>query len=193
MTSQAAIKDFAGGDCAETYWFIEPGYTTANFKVKSFLFFTVAGTFNEVAGTIVLNEAELGRSSVTATIKTASLDSGNQGRDTHLRSTDFLAVEQFPEISFRSSSVEKGRDRDTLNIKGTLTIKNTSREIALLVTLVDRSRSPQGEEIIYYTAVTEIDRHAFGVSHLRGLIGGKLKIAIHIQAQKQGTIRISAH
>lgn len=185
MESQSAIRE-----CAETYWFIEPGYTIADFKIKSFLFFTIAGNFSEVAGTVVLNEADLRLSSVTATIKAGGIDTGNQRRDRHLRSADFLAVEHYPEISFRSTSVEKGRDRDTLNVKGVLTIKSTSREITLLVTLVDRSRSPQGEEIIYYTAVTEIDRHAFGVSHLRGLIVGKLKITIHVQAQKQGSIRI---
>jgi polyisoprenoid-binding protein YceI len=186
MESQSAIRE-----SAETYWFIEPGYTNAHFKIKGFLFFTVAGKFSEVAGTIKLDEADLRRSSVTATIKTASIDTGNKRRDAHLRSADFLTVEQFPEISFRSTNVEKGRDRDTLNVKGTLTIKSTSREITMLVTQADRSRSPQGEEIIYYTAVTEINRHDFGVSYLRGLVGNKLKIAIHIQAQKQGSIRIS--
>jgi polyisoprenoid-binding protein YceI len=191
MKSQPAIRDFAGDECTETYWFIEPGYTTAHFKIKSFLFLTVAGSFNEVAGTIILDEANLHCSSVTASIKAVSINTGNQRRDTHLRSADFLAVEEHPEISFRSTSVEKGRDRDTLNVKGTLTIKNTSREITLLVTQADRSRSPQGEEIIYYTTVTEINRHDFGVSHLRGLIGSKLKITIHIQAQKQGSIRVS--
>lgn len=185
MESQSAIRE-----CAETYWFIEPGYTIAHFKIKSFLFHTIAGNFSEVAGTVVLNEADLRRSSVTAIIQAGSIDTGNQRRDRHLRSADFLSVEEHPEISFRSTSVEKGRDRDTLNVNGLLTIKNSSREIALLVTQVDRSRSPQGEEIIYYTAVTEIDRHDFGVKHMRGLIGGKLKIAIHIQAQKQGSIRI---
>jgi polyisoprenoid-binding protein YceI len=185
MESQSAI-----GECAETYWFIEPGYTIAHFKIKSFFFFTLGGNFNEVSGTVVLNEADLRLSSVTATIKAGSIDTGNQRRDRHLRSVDFLSVEEHPEISFRSSNVEKGRDRDTLNVKGTLTIKNISREIVLIVTQVDRSRSPQGEEIIYYSAVTEIDRHDFGVNHMRWLIGGKLKIAIHIQAQKQGSIRI---
>lgn len=186
MESQSAT-----GECAESYWFIEPGYTIAHFKIKSFLFFTIAGNFNEVSGTVVLNEADLRLSSVRVTIKAASIDTDNQRRDRHLRSADFLSVEEHPEISFCSSSVDKGRDRDTLNVRGTLTIKKRRREIALLVTRVDRSRSPQGEEIIYYSAVTEVDRHDFGVSHMRGLIGSKLEIAIHIQAQKQGSIRVT--
>jgi len=188
MESQQRIADRA-----ETYWFIEPGYTIAHFKVKSFLFFTVAGRFNDVAGTVVLDEADPRRSSVTATIRAASIETGSKRRDAHLRSADFLAVERYPEISFRSTSVEKGRDRDTLNVTGMLTIKDTSREIKLLVTQVDRSCSPQGEEILYYTAVTELACHDFGISRRRGLIGHKLKIAIHIQAQKQGSIRLAGN
>ncbi len=187
MKSQSEIVN-----SAETYWFIEPGYTTAHFKVKNFFFFNVTGSFAEVAGTVVLDETDLRRSSITATIAAADINTSNKRRDAHLRSAAFLNAEQFPEITFRSASVEKGRDRDTLDVTGTLTIKNISRDIRLLVTLVDRSRSPQGEEIIYCTAVTELNRHDFSVSALRGLIGGKLKVAIHVQAQKQGSIRFSA-
>lgn len=185
MDLQSAIKE-----SAETYWFIEPGYTIAHFKVKNLFFFTVTGEFPEVAGTIVYDHSDIRRSSVMATIKAASLYTRSKRRDVHLRSADFLAVETNPEISFHSTSVEKGRDRDTLNVSGILTIKNTSREIKLLVTEVDHSRSPQGEEIAYYSAVAEIDRHDFGVSHMRGLIGSKLKITIHVQAQKQASIRL---
>lgn len=186
MESQSKILDRA-----ETNWFIEPGYTTAHFKVSNLFFFNVAGSFDEVAGTITLDENDVRRSSVTATIRTDCINTGNKQRDAHLRTAAFLDAEQFREISFRSTSVEKGRDRDTLDVAGTLTIKNISRDIRLLVTLVDRSRSPQGEEILYLTAVTELDRHQFGVSALRGLIGGKLKVVIHVQAQKQGSIRIA--
>jgi len=71
-----------------------------------------------------------------------------------------------------------------------LTIKGIGQEVVLAVTEVDRSRSPQGEEIAYYSATTEIDRHNFGVSHWRGVIGSKLKITIHVQAQKQASIRL---
>ncbi len=186
MEAQPAIEERA-----ETYWFIEPGYSIAHFTVKNYFFFTVRGEFAEVAGTIVYDQTDIRRSSVTATIKAENINTHSKRRDTHLRSADFLSADTYPEISFCSTSVQKGRDRDTLDVTGMLTIKNTSREVKLLVTEVDRSRSPQGEEIAYYTAVAEIDRHDFGVSHMRGLIGSKVKITIHIQAQKQGSIRIS--
>jgi polyisoprenoid-binding protein YceI len=178
-------------DRAETYWFIEPGYTIAQFSVKNFFFFTVHGRFTEVAGTLICHQSQAHCSSVEATIKAASINTGNKQRDVHLRSKDFLDVDQYPEITFRSTNVKKGRDRDALVVTGTLTIKGISREVVLAVTDVDRSRSPQGEEIAYYSATVEIDRHDFGVSYWRGVIGSKLKIAIHVQAQKQASIRLS--
>jgi len=185
MESQLATDNHA-----ETYWFIEPGYTIVQFSVKNFLLFTVNGRFTEVAGTLICHESEVHCSSVEATIKATSINTGNQRRDAHLRSADFLAADTHPEITFRSTSVKKGRDRDTLVVTGTLTIKGVSREVVLAVTEVDRSRSPQGEEIAYYSATTEIDRHDFGVSHWRGVIGSKLKITLHVQAQKQASIRL---
>lgn len=175
---------------AETYWFIEPGYTVAKFSVKIFFFFAVTGQFTEVTGTIVSNESEIQHSSVSATVKASNVNTGNQQRDAHLRAKDFLAVETYPEITFRSTRVEKGRDRDTLRVTGMLTIKGISQETILDVTEVDRSQSPQGEEIAYYSATTEIDRQDFGIRYWPGLIGSKVKITIHVQAQKQASIRL---
>jgi polyisoprenoid-binding protein YceI len=72
-----------------------------------------------------------------------------------------------------------------LRVTGTLTIKGQSREVAIDVTLTDRSRSPQGDEILYFAAVTEIDRFDFGVKYARGLVGRSLKILIQAQASKR--------
>jgi polyisoprenoid-binding protein YceI len=184
MKPQEAIKDSAR-DSAQTVWEIAPGYTTVQFSVKNFFFFTVEGRFANLTGTIVFDEADLRRSSVEAAVEAASIDTGIKQRDTHLRSKDFLDVERHPRIRFRSASVEKGRDRDTLRVAGELTIKGTSRDVILDVTQVDRSRSPQGEEIAYYTALAEVDRFDFGVSFWPGIIGRKVKVVIHAQAQRQ--------
>src|SRR5262245_59991582 len=106
-------------------------------------------------------------------------------RDDHLRSKDFLDVANYPEIHFQSASVGRGKDRDMLRVDGTLKIKGKRHEVALDVTITDRSRSPRGDEILYFAAVTEISRGDFGVSYARGLIGGKLKVLIQAQASKR--------
>ncbi len=173
-----------GADSATTVWMIDPQYATVEFSVKM-LFLTVKGCFTDFGGKITLDENDIHRSSVEVAIKAASVSTGGKMRDEHLRSKDFLDAAECPEINFQSASVGRGKDRDMLRVNGTLTIKGQSREVALDVTITDRSRSPQGDEILYFAAVTEIDRFDFGVKYARGLIGRALKILIQAQATKR--------
>jgi polyisoprenoid-binding protein YceI len=172
-------------DQARTVWAIEPRYTEIQFSVKSFYFFHVKGRFTDFKGEIHLDEHDLRGSSVQASIKADSIQTGNRRRDAHLRSADFLDAEKYPVISFESTRVERGRDRDTLRVTGSLMIKGAPKEIVLNVFETDRSRSPQGEEVAYYTATAEVDRIAFGVAYLRGLIGQKVKVTIPSQATRK--------
>jgi polyisoprenoid-binding protein YceI len=169
----------------QTVWVVDPEHTTVEFSVKNFFFFIVKGCFSDLAGTIVLDEADIRRSSVEATIKAGSIDTGAKRRDAHMRSTDFLEADRYPDIRFQSTKVERGRDRDTLRITGSLTIRGKRREVVLDVNEVDHSRSPNGEEVAYYSALTELDRFDFGINYRRGMIGRTLKIAIDVQALRQ--------
>jgi polyisoprenoid-binding protein YceI len=99
-----------------------------------------------------------------------------------LRSADFLDAEKFPDIEFKSERVARGKDRDSLELDGILIVKDKRVPVSLAVNEMDRSRSPKGEEFIYYSATAEVDRFASGVSYGRGMIGRKLKITINIQA-----------
>ena len=72
-----------------------------------------------------------------------------------------------------------------MRVTGALTIKDKSKEIVLDVSEIDRSRSPNGEHVAYYTALAEVDRHDFGLDYLRGLIGRRLKITINVQATRR--------
>jgi polyisoprenoid-binding protein YceI len=164
---------------------IDAAHTTVEFAVKKFLFLDVKGHFDDLEGNVMLDESDIGRSSVTAAINAASVDTGRKRRDMQLRSADFLEVDRYPYIRFQSTKVEPGTDRDTLRVTGSLTIKEKSREVLLEVNEVDRSCSPSGEQIVYYTAQTELDRFDFEINHWRGLIGRRLKIAINLQASRQ--------
>lgn len=162
-------------------WTFDPAYSTVEFSIRN-LWFTVHGRFGAVEGSIVLDQSDLGRSSVTAVIKADSIDTGNKRRDAHLRTRDFFDVENFPDIEFRSTKVERGRDRDSLNLEGRLTIKGNTQTVKLDVNEMDHSRSPRGEEFVYYSATTELDRFAFGFDYGRLLIGRTLKVTINVQA-----------
>ena len=162
-------------------WKFDPNYTTVEFVVRN-LWYNVKGRFGVVHGAIDLDEDDISRSTVTATIKANTIDTKNKQRDAHLLQRDFLDVENFPEIEFKSTSVRRGKDRDALELNGTLTVKDKSVPIFLAVNEMDRSRAPSGEEFVYYSATTELDRFAFGISYGRGIIGGRLKVTINVQA-----------
>ena len=162
-------------------WVFDPGYTTVEFAIRN-LWFTVRGRFRDLEGQIVLDENDIGSSSVTARIKVDSVDTGNKRRDAHLLAPDFFDVEKFPEIEFKSTSVRRGRDRDSLDLTGELRIKDRTIPVALSVNEMDRSRSPNGEEFVYYSATTELDRRAFGINYGPGMIGRRLQVNINVQA-----------
>src|SRR6185503_21367793 len=113
-------------------WQFDPAYSTVEFTVRN-LWYNVKGRFNVLEGAIVLDEDDVRRSSVTATLKANSIDTGNKRRDAHLKSADFFDAEKFPDIEFKSSKVQRGKDRDSLDVEGTLTIKGKSCSVALAV------------------------------------------------------------
>ena len=168
----------------------DPAYSTVEFVIRN-LWFKVRGRFRDLEGQIVLDESDISRSSVTATIKANSIDTGNKRRDAHLLLKDFFDVEVFPDIEFRSTSIRRGRDRDSLELDGELRIKDKTVPVALSVNEMDRSRSPNGEEFVYYSATTELDRYAFGINYGRGFISRRLQVTINVQACDSSKVRKS--
>ncbi len=162
-------------------WRFDPAYTTVEFSVRN-LWYTVRGRFRTLEGSIVLDEADMSRSSVVARISARSIDTGNKRRDAHLQSADFFDADKFPDIEFISTRVARGKDRDSIDLEGSLTFKGKSRTITLAVNEMDRSRSPRGEEFVYYSATTELDRIDLGIKYGRGVIGRKVKVTINVQA-----------
>jgi polyisoprenoid-binding protein YceI len=168
----------------QSVWIFDPSHTTVEFSVKNIFFFTVKGRMAALEGALVLDESDITRSSVEATISADSISTGVKGRDKHLRSSHFLDAGNHPEILFKSSSVGPGDDRDMLRVKGLLTVAGKSGPVELAVSEVDRSQSPQGEEVIYYCATTELDRFDFGIRYGRGVIGRAMKVTINVQASQ---------
>ena len=165
-------------------WHFDPAYTTVEFVIRN-LWYHVKGRFTELEGVIVLDEDDISRSSVTATIKARSIETGNKSRDEHLLKADFFDVEKYPDITFESTRIQRGRDRDSLDLEGTLTIKDKRVPISLAVNEMDRSRSPNGEEFIYYSATAQLDRAAFGINYGGALIGRRSRVTINVQASNK--------
>jgi len=162
-------------------WTFDPTYTTVEFAIRN-LWYTVKGRFGVVEGAIVLDEGDISRSTVTATIKADTIDTRNKKRDAHLLLREFLDVEKFPKIEFKSTKVRRGKDRDSLDVEGMLIVKDKIVPIALAVNVMDRSRSPSGQEWVYYSATADLDRFALGINYGRGFIGRRLQVHINVQA-----------
>src|SRR6201999_2816673 len=111
---------------------------------------------------IELDERDLTRSIVEATIDAASIDTGTAQRDDHLRSADFFDAGRFPSLSFRSRRIEK-LDEVRYRVTGDLTIRDVTREVTLDVESGGRARDPWGNERIGFTARTAFDRKDFGL------------------------------
>ncbi len=164
---------------------IDLSHTHAGFAVKHFGLSKVKGEFTEVEGAVVIAD-EPTSSTVTATIKTASFNSRDEGRDAHVKSADFLDVENFPTITFTSTSVKA--DGDDWIVSGDLTIKGVTRNVELATEFEGALTDPYGFQRIAFSAETEIDRTDFGLDfnaavETGGLVvGKKVKINLEVEA-----------
>ncbi len=168
-------------------WQLDPYHTQVEFSAKHLGMMTVRGNFDEVSTTADIDPAHPETASVEATISTASIRTNNGVRDNDLRSSNFLEVEKYPVITFKSTSVEvAGPDHYTLT--GDLTIKGTTRPVSLQVTKYGEFNDPgmMGHRIAY-GATTKINRKDFGVS-LHMVLDGRLVVGEEIQITIEGEI-----
>jgi polyisoprenoid-binding protein YceI len=151
---------------------------------------TVKGRLADARGTITIDETTPARSAVAVEFAAASLDSRSEQRDQHLRSPDFLDVEQFPTISFRSRRIEGARNEPgaSFHVIGDLTIRGVTREVSLDATYEGAGRDPWGGDRVSFSAGTKIDRRDFGLVWNASLetggvlVSNDIKIQIEIQA-----------
>jgi polyisoprenoid-binding protein YceI len=173
-----------------TEWKLDPTHTLVEFSAKHLMISTVKGRIADVEGSIFVDENNLQKSSVQATLKTASLDTRTDQRDQHLRSADFLDVEKYPEIRFKSTRIEG--DRNEFKLTGDLTIRDVTREITLDVQFEGQTKDPWGGERVGFSAKGKLDRRDFGLTWNLLLEGGGLtvsndiRINIEVEAVKVG-------
>lgn len=177
MTTQTAVNT----------WTIDGAHSVAEFAVKHMMVSTVKGRFHDLGGSIRIDEARPENSSVEAEIMTASIDTGQEQRDAHLRSDDFFAAERFPAITFRSTGVEQATD-DEWRVHGDLTIRDVTRPVVLNTEFEGQIQDAYGKQRAAFTATTTINRRDFGLNW-NGVIeaGGvvvqdKVRITLHIAA-----------
>jgi len=151
-------------------WTIDPAHSEVAFVARHLMVAKVRGKFTDFTGTITVGDS-LEDSTVQATVKLASVDTGAPDRDAHLRSADFFDVENTPDMTFTSTKVSEG------SLDGDLTIKGVTRPVTLDLTFNGVVTDPYGNTKAGFEAETEISRKEWGLTWNAALEGGGVVVS----------------
>ena len=171
-------------------WHIDRSHSEIQFSVKHMMISTVRGRFKTFSGTIEADEQNPTAARVEVQIDAASIDTGEQKRDAHLRSPDFLNVEQYPHITFKSTKVER-QDETHGKLYGELTIRDVTKPVVLGVEYAGMAKSPWGTVSAGFSAQTKINRKDWGLNWNVALetggwlVSDELKVNIEVELVKQ--------
>jgi len=146
-----------------TTWNIDPAHSAAAFKVRHMMISHVKGEFRGLSGVVKLDDTDSSRSTVEVSIPAEGIKTGDEARDGHLKAADFLDVEKFPTITFKSTSITS-TGKSNYAVTGDLTIHGVTKSVTLTVEDVSNpTKDPYGNERIGLTASTKIERKDFGL------------------------------
>ena len=184
MTTSTSIHpDYITGT-----WKLDPSHSEVSFTVKHLMISKVRGVFETFDVTIVTAENPHD-STIEATIDVASVNTGNEGRDNHLRTSDFFLVEEHPTMSFVSTSFDG--EPDDFSVTGDLTLRGVTKSVVLKGEFGGIITDGYGNTRAGATATTKINRHDFGVNWNAALEGGGLlvskdvKLSLEVEVVKQ--------
>ena len=170
-------------------WVLDPMHSEIEFKVKHLMISTVTGRFSEFSATVDSENEDFSGATIAFSANTASINTGNEQRDGHLKSADFFSADQFPTLDFVSTSFEKNEEGYVLN--GDLTIKGITHPIVLHVEFSGIQKDPYGNTKAGFELTGKIKRKEFGltwdaVTEAGGIVvSDDIKIACNIQLMQQ--------
>jgi polyisoprenoid-binding protein YceI len=180
----------AAPQTSTTTWNIDPAHSVAEFKVKHMMISNVKGQFTKLSGGLVFDESNVGNSRVEVSAEAASIHTGDDQRDAHLKSPDFFGVETFPTLRFKSSGVRVVRVGE-LSVEGDLTIHGVTRKVNFTAEgPTPPSKDPWGNTRIAISATTKINRKDFGLTWNAALetggilVGEEVTITLDVQFVK---------
>jgi polyisoprenoid-binding protein YceI len=172
-----------------TKWVLDPVHSSVDFSVRHMMIANVKGTFNKFDATIEADPTDLTTANIEFTIETASVDTRNQDRDGHLVSADFFDVENHPNMTFRTTYIEKTNDGE-YNVTGDLTLRGITKSETFAVSFEGQGKDPWGNEKVGFSALGSINRSDYGLVWNAALetggvlVGDKIKINLQIQAAR---------
>lgn len=177
-----------GTDLTGTYQ-LDPSHTRLGFVARHAMVTKVRGQFSRFAGTLVLDGADPARSTAEVQIEVDSVSTGDEGRDAHLRSPDFFDAEQFPHITFTSTSAQVVGDGE-FRLAGDLTIKGVTRPVTLHIEYTGSALDPFGNTRTGFEGSVEVNRKDWGLTWNAALetggilVSDKIKLELDVSAVK---------
>ncbi len=168
---------------------VDAAHSAVGFQVKHLTISKVNGSFGEVAGTFVFTEGEPDSWQAEATIQLASVDTGNQKRDDHLRGEDFFNVAEFPVMTFKSTSVKMDNDSEG-TMTGDLTMHGVTHPVTLDLEYNGSVKDPWGSERAGFSLTGKLNRKDWGLTYNAALesgglvIGETVKISLDVEGIK---------
>jgi len=175
-TPTQAIEDLTGD------YSLDVAHTRIGFTARHAMVTSVRGAFEEFEGTAHLDAADPTKSSATVTMKVASISTGQEQRDAHLKSPDFFDVETYPEITFVSTAAEQVDD-DTYRLTGNLTVKDVTKPISVDFTFNGSAKDPYGNLRAGFEGRTTLNRKDFGLTWNAALETGGFLVSDEIKLE----------
>ncbi len=173
-----------------TTWTIDPAHTQSMFTVRHMVITSVKGQFDKTTGTVVLDDKDVSKSSVEATIDAASVNTRVAPRDNDLRSANFFEVDKYPTITFKSTKVQKAGE-GKLKVTGDLTMHGVTKPVVLDVEGPTQAiKDPGGHQRRGLSASTTVDRKDFGLTWNKMVEAGPVvgdEVKIEIEAELVGS------
>ncbi len=173
-----------------TTYAIDVAHSQIGFAVKHMMFSTVRGHFGTFEGTIVVDNANPANSTVSVTIDATSITTGDTNRDAHLRSADFFDVENYPTLTFKSTSIDF-KSADNFTINGDLTMHGVTKPVSIKAEQTGEGTNPWGVDVAGFEGKTELNREEYGLTYNAALekggvlVGKEIKITLELEVAKQ--------
>ncbi|MDX6207564.1 MAG: hypothetical protein QOE76_2113 [Frankiales bacterium] len=184
MTTAPILSELAGD------WDLDPAHTGLRFSARHAMVATVRGGFKAFSGSLHFDADDVAKATAEVTIDAATIDTGQDGRDEHLRSADFFDVEKYPTITFATTRVEQVDD-DSFLLVGDLTIREVTNEVKIKVEPLGLSPDPWGNTRAGFEGKGEINRKDWGLEWNAALetggvlVSDKVKITLDVSAVKR--------
>jgi polyisoprenoid-binding protein YceI len=180
LCAAVLVTGSAPADAAPGPYVIDKVHSTILFKVKHMGVSWTYGRFNDFSGSFQVDDADLAKSSVEVDISADSVDTANEDRDKHLRNEDFLHVEKYPSIGFKSTKVEKAGE-NTYRVTGDFSLHGVTKSVTLRMEKIGEGKGREGGSLMGFEGQVVIKRSEYGIPYGIPMVGDEIHITLAVE------------